>query len=198
MEFYYYNGRIMNNSVWKYIGILAVVIITTAVLLLVEVQPRVGTSEAIASETGQVDISNVKIAIVMSEWGFIVDGQIATISSDGTLKGALPISVKVGDVVEITLSNTGEIIHDFNIALGEGEHHHEGMEHQAESTVLNPGETEILTFVAETAGQYTYHCGVPGHTELGMLGSFVIIAEDGGQEHDDDEKDHEEEEHHGE
>ena len=197
MILYNYTGGIMNNSIGKYLGILAVVIIATAVLLLIEVQPRVGTSETITSETGQVDLSNVKIAIVMSEWGFIVDGQIATISSDGTFKGALPIIVQVGDVVEITLSNTGEIIHDFNIALGEGAHHHEGMEHQAESTVLNPGETEILTFVAETAGQYTYHCGVPGHTELGMLGSFVIIAEDGEEEHDDEE-DHEGEEHHAE
>ena len=191
MELYNYNGGIMNNSIGKYIGILAVVIIATAVLVMIEVRPGVGTSETIASAPGQVDPSNVKIAIVMSEWGFIVDGQTAIISSYGTLKGALPITVQVGDVVEITLSNTGKIVHDFNIAVGEGEHHHEGMEHQAESTVLNPGETEILTFIAETAGEYTYHCGVPGHTELGMLGSFVIIAEEGEEEHDDEE-DHEE------
>ncbi|MCH8022577.1 MAG: multicopper oxidase domain-containing protein [Thaumarchaeota archaeon] len=135
----------------------------------------------------------------MQEWGFIVDGQAAPISSDRSLKGGLPITVKVGDVVQITLINKGKIVHDFNIALGEGEHqHHAGMEHQAESMTLNPGETQIFTFVAEKAGEYTYHCGIPGHTELGMVSSFIVLGEEGGHdqiEHDDGEP-HEEEEHH--
>jgi len=85
----------------------------------------------------------------------------------------------------------------FNIALGEGEHQHqEGMKHQAESMTLNPGETQTFIFVAVNAGEYTYHCAIPGHTELGMLGSFLVIAEDGEGEHVEHEAEHHEEEHH--
>ena len=213
MKFHNYNSGIMSDSTARTLGILAVVIIAAAAIFLIEVQPRVGAPEALNREipesqvledglevitAEQVGIPNVKIAIVMSEWGFKVDGQAETISPEGTMKGGLPITVKVGEVVEITLTNEGKIVHDFNIALRQGEHHHDAMEHQAESLVLNPGETEIVTFVAETAGTYTYHCGIPGHSELGMLSSFVIIAEDGGQEHlEHDVDEHHEEEHHG-
>ena len=202
----------MSDSIGKIIGILAVVILAAAVLVVIEIQPRVDRQEAISMEVAhgqthehevesmhaeQLTAPTVKMEIVMQEWGFIIDGEPVSIAPDGTVKGALPITVKVGDVVQITLSNRGKIVHDFNIALGEGEHQHrEGMEHQAESMVLNPGETQILTFVAETAGAYTYHCGIPGHTELGMLGSFVIIAEGGEGEHSEHEDEHHEEEHH--
>lgn len=201
----------MNNSIGRITGILAVVLLAAAVLFVIEIQPRVGEQEAISVEIAQIQTHeheeegthheqhiapNVKMEIVLQEWGFIVDGKPAAIGPDGTVKGAVPITVKVGDVVQITLVNRGEIVHDFNIALGDGEHHHEGMEHQAESMVLKPGETQSLTFVAEMAGEYTYHCGIPGHTELGMLGSFIIIAEDGEGEHLEHEDEHHEEQHH--
>ena len=203
----------MTNSIGRIIGILAVVILAAAVLFVIEIQPRVEGQEAIGIEVEQLHTSehevdamhaeqytgpNVQMEIVMQEWGFIVNGQPATIESDGSLKGALPITVNVGDVVQINLTNKGKIVHDFNIALGEGEHQHqEGMKHQAESMTLKPGETQTFTFVAVNAGEYTYHCAIPGHTELGMLGSFVVVGEDAG--HDDVEHDtgeHHEEEHH--
>ena len=198
----------MNDSIGRNIGILAVVMIAAAVLFVIEIQPRVEEQEAISIEVGhgntpeqdlevthseQVSAPNVKIEIGLQEWGFIVDGQVATISPDGTLKGALPVTVNVGDIVQITLTNKGKIVHDLNIALGEGEHlSHEVMEHQAQSILLKPGETEIITFVAEKAGVYSYHCSIPGHTELGMLGSFIVVGEDAGH----DNVEHEDGEHH--
>lgn len=203
----------MSNRINRKTGVLVVGILLATILVLISIQPLVGAPEASSPELAhghveehdeesthaeQVRAANVEIDIVMNEWGFIVNGQAATIESDGTVKGALPISVKAGDVVQITITNKGEIVHDFNIALGEGEHqHHEGMEHQAESMVLNPGETETITFVAETAGTYTYHCGIPGHTELGMLGAFIVIGEDSEHEAiEHEEEEHHEEEHH--
>lgn len=198
----------MTDSIGRIIGILAVVMIAAAVLFVIEIQPRVEEQEAISIEVGhgntpeqdlevthseQVSAPNVKIEIGLQEWGFIVDGQVATISPDGTLKGALPVTVNVGDIVQITLTNKGKIVHDLNIALGEGEHlSHEVMEHQAQSILLKPGETEIITFVAEKAGVYSYHCSIPGHTELGMLGSFIVVGEDAGH----DNVEHEDGEHH--
>ncbi len=205
----------MSDSFGRIIGILAVVMIAAAVLFVIEIQPRVGEPEAISFEIARGQIPehevkamhaeqpttpNVKMEIVMQGWGFIVNGQAATIASDGSLQGALPITVNVGDVVQITLTNKGKIVHDFNIALGEGEHQHqEGMKHQAESMTLNPGETQVFTFLAVNAGEYTYHCAIPGHTELGMLGSFIVVGEDAGDdhvEHDDGEHHEEMEGHH--
>ena len=200
----------MTESIGRIIGILAVVVLAAALLFVIEIQPRVEQQEEISLEVGhgntpehdlqvthteQPTSPNVKMEIVLQEWGFIVDGQVATISPEGTLKGALPVTVNVGDIVQITLINKGKIVHDLNIALGEGEHlSHEAMEHQAQSILLKPGETEIITFIAIKAGVYSYHCSIPGHTELGMLGTLVVIGEDA--EHDpieqDDEDHHEE------
>lgn len=187
----------MRYSIGRKKGILAVVIIATAVLFLIAVQPRIGAPEMTSPE---IKAPNVKIEILMEEFGFTVDGQAATIPSGGTVREAAPITVRVGDVVQFTLSNTGKIVHDFNIALGEGEHQHlEEMEHQAESMTLTPGETEIMIFVAERAGEYIYHCSIPGHTELGMLGMLVVVGEDAEHdpiEHDDEDIHEEEEDHH--
>ncbi len=197
----------MNKSIKKKIGAVTAAIALAAFLLIIVAQPQVGTPQAIGPERAhgntpeqeaegtqaeQVKAPNVKIEILMEEFGFTVDGKAANIPSGGTVREAAPITVQVGDVLQFTLSNTGKILHEFNIALGEGEHQHlEGMEHQAESMMLTPGETEIMIFVAERTGEYIYHCSIPGHTELGMVGTLVVIGEDAPIEHDDE--DHHEE-----
>ena len=41
-----------------------------------------------------------------------------------------------------------------------------------------PGETETITFVAESAGTYSMVCTIPGHSALGMWSFFVVVGED--------------------
>jgi len=45
----------------------------------------------------------------------------------------------------------------------------------SESTL--PGETEVLTFVAATAGEYALICYVPGHAATGMFLNFTVSAD---------------------
>ena len=40
-----------------------------------------------------------------------------------------------------------------------------------------PGETETITFVAETAGSYSLVCYIPGHTAVGMWLFFDVSAD---------------------
>lgn len=41
-----------------------------------------------------------------------------------------------------------------------------------------PGETETITFVAETAGTYSMVCTIPGHSALGMWVFFNVVPAD--------------------
>lgn len=41
-----------------------------------------------------------------------------------------------------------------------------------------PGETESITFVAETAGNYSLVCTIPGHSALGMWLFFNVVESD--------------------
>lgn len=43
-----------------------------------------------------------------------------------------------------------------------------------ESTL--PGETETITFVAATAGEYVFVCQVPGHAVAGMFVNLTVVA----------------------
>jgi hypothetical protein len=40
-----------------------------------------------------------------------------------------------------------------------------------------PGETETISFVAETAGDYSLVCTIPGHSALGMWLFFRVVGE---------------------
>jgi hypothetical protein len=40
-----------------------------------------------------------------------------------------------------------------------------------------PGESETITFVAETAGSYSMVCYIPGHTAVGMWLFFDVSGE---------------------
>ncbi len=75
-----------------------------------------------------------------------------------------------------SVKNRGTIEHDLSIAPLEedGAHAHEKVEHLAQTRLLKQGDSQVITFIAEEAGEYVYHCTVPGHPELGMKGQFII------------------------
>ena len=40
-----------------------------------------------------------------------------------------------------------------------------------------PGETESISFVASTAGEYGMVCYVPGHVAIGMYVKFIVSSD---------------------
>lgn len=76
------------------------------------------------------------------------------------------ITVAQGTTVVINFTNSdadGEMEHDFVIdELG------------VTTSVLLPGQSETIEFVADEPGTYTYYCSVGNHRAMGMVGTLVV------------------------
>jgi plastocyanin len=72
------------------------------------------------------------------------------------------IEAKVGQMVNITMSNKGVLEHNFNIdELG------------VKQASVKAGETVKFSFSATKPGTYNYYCGIAGH-ELLARGDLVV------------------------
>ncbi|WP_298744632.1 multicopper oxidase domain-containing protein, partial [uncultured Brevundimonas sp.] len=88
------------------------------------------------------------------------------------------VRVRVGDTVEINLTNAADsvMMHnvDFHAVTGPGG--------GAAATNANPGETQSFTFKALQPGLYVYHCATPmvaQHISNGMYGLILVEPEGG-------------------
>lgn len=74
------------------------------------------------------------------------------------------IEVKKGEPVSIRISNIGNAPHNFvSRELG------------VSSSVLSPGESEVITFTPEISGSFAFYCSLPGHREAGMEGKIEVL-----------------------
>ena len=69
----------------------------------------------------------------------------------------------VGQELKITLKNTGALEHNF-VWDESGE----------EVIATKAGEEKSISRTFDTAGEYGFHCSVPGHKEAGMVGKIVV------------------------
>jgi nitrosocyanin len=74
------------------------------------------------------------------------------------------ITVNKGDTVKIVFTNK-EGMHDFVID-----------EFNARTKIIQTGQTDTITFVADKAGTFEYYCSVGDHRAKGMKG-MLIVAE---------------------
>jgi nitrite reductase (NO-forming) len=72
--------------------------------------------------------------------------------------------VKAGQPVQLTLSNTGQMQHDWSLDQGAA---------QPVEIVANAGQTATGTFTIPRPGTYTFVCSVPGHAAAGMKGTIT-------------------------
>ena len=93
------------------------------------------------------------------------------------------ITVKVGDRVQITLTNRGGLKHELrlvsSLTLEQGQPP-APVFNGALIQLLGPGESATITFVADKAGSYFYACfsddgtAPKRHFEMDMFGEFVV------------------------
>lgn len=85
---------------------------------------------------------------------------------------------KVGDVVNLTLVNIGNIPHSFAIvsALSENAPVVFDSTIGTGSQPLLPGSRMSKVFKVNQLGKYYYMCTVPGHEELGMYGNVEVVG----------------------
>ena len=73
------------------------------------------------------------------------------------------LSVKKGDTVKVTFTNTGKYPHNFTIS-----------ELNVVGKTVQAGQSDMVTFTADKAGSFKYTCSVPGHEEKGMVGTITV------------------------
>jgi FtsP/CotA-like multicopper oxidase with cupredoxin domain len=75
------------------------------------------------------------------------------------------IVVNVGDTVRIVYESAGGMPHDFVVDEIDG----------ARTQIWQPGQGEIIEFVANVAGEFEYYCSVGSHRAQGMVGNFIVL-----------------------
>src|SRR3989344_3266591 len=107
--------------------------------------------------------------------GAVVENKVATssTSTSPSIKdfsvSAAPFSftpstmtVNKGDTVKITLKNR-QGTHDLKID-----------EFSATTRILNAGEEQMITFVADKVGTFEYYCSVGNHRAMGIVGTLTV------------------------
>ncbi|PIP62028.1 hypothetical protein COW99_00930 [Candidatus Roizmanbacteria bacterium CG22_combo_CG10-13_8_21_14_all_38_20] len=72
------------------------------------------------------------------------------------------MTVKKGNTVKVTFMSE-DSTHDFVID-----------EFGVKTKVLKSGEKEVITFVADKAGTYSFYCSVGNHRAMGMEGTLIV------------------------
>ena len=86
------------------------------------------------------------------------------------------INVTVGDRIIFNILNAGKSFHAFGVTLNEEGFGGviSGTDVAAANNPLKPGEGGTSEFIPGDPGTYYYICTVPGHREMGMVGTIIV------------------------
>lgn len=111
------------------------------------------------------------------------DRVIEVEANDDLTFGPNEFEVSVGETIQFEITNSGVLPHDFTIGDEQAQEAHEeemaegGMEHSdPNAVVLEPGETETLTWKFTETGTVLIGCHQPGHYAGGMTGTIEVAA----------------------
>ncbi|WP_435628279.1 copper-containing nitrite reductase [Candidatus Ferrigenium straubiae] len=131
---------------------------------------------AVGTPVGKREPTTLKMALEAVELEGILDPAKKTTFTYWTYNSKVPgpmLRARVGDTVEITLSNRKDSTVTHNVDL----HAVWGQGGGAAATVVAPGETKSFVFKAMNPGLYVYHCAtpiIPQHISSGMYGLILI------------------------
>lgn len=151
--------------------------------------PTDGAPQATASEQS-TSMDDMDMAMA-GDFGEPADPDDATRTVEVSLSNDLAFEpatfdAEVGDVITFTITNTGDIEHEF--VLGDeaaqqqmGEEMASGEDHghagdMTNAVTIHGGETAELTWRFTTPGTVLIGCHVPGHWEGGMRGEVVVAG----------------------
>ena len=86
------------------------------------------------------------------------------------------INAKVGDRIIFNILNAGKSFHAFGVTLNDEGFGGilSGTDVAAANNPLKPGEGGTSEFIPGEPGTYYYICTVPGHREMGMVGTIIV------------------------
>lgn len=115
-----------------------------------------------------VTVHRVELPVVEKQWNGRTVWTFGGTVPGPTLRG------KVGDVFEVTLSNTGSLGHGIDF-------HASALAPDGPMRTIEPGQRLLYRFRAERAGIWMYHCStapMTQHIAAGMFGAVVIDPPD--------------------
>jgi len=122
-----------------------------------------------AGTVHDVDFPIIEKDITVAE-GFVVHAW----TFGGTVPGPT-LRAKVGDTINVHLTNQGQMSHSIDFHASETAMNHQMIE-------IAPGETFTYTYKANYAGVWMYHCGTAPalhHIANGMFGMVIIEPKEG-------------------
>jgi uncharacterized cupredoxin-like copper-binding protein len=147
---------------WLFGGVIALAV---AVLLAASVIPGVTTTSTVPN----VNVILYEGAVSSSLYGF-------GYSANNLVSPGPTLTFKVGDIVNVTVTNVGQLPH--NWAIVSTNQTSAPVQFKAQirsaSSPLQHGESGSVVFTVTKAGDYYYICQVPGHVDLGMWGKVVV------------------------
>lgn len=120
---------------------------------------------AVVFISGCYDNASVDITKTTSTSGIVATGELKEFTVEGSEFKYNPgsITVNKGDKVKINFKNTGSTSHNFVIKeLG------------VSTKLIRAGSTDLVEFIADKSGTFTFYCSVPGHRSKGMEGKINI------------------------
>ena len=86
------------------------------------------------------------------------------------------ITASVGDKIIFDVTNAGKSFHAFGVTASDEGFGGiiPGTDVATASNPLKPGEAGSSEFIPGEAGEYYYICTVPGHREMGMVGTIIV------------------------
>lgn len=91
--------------------------------------------------------------------------QIALQAMDTMRFDPSSIAVRAGEPIQLTLINSGQVVHDFTLTDGVAQPVH---------IEAQPDQTATGTFTITQPGTYAFICAQPGHDAAGMHGTLLV------------------------
>jgi plastocyanin len=147
---------------WLFSGALALAVV---VLLGVSVIPEVTTTST--SPNATITLYEGEVSTSLYGFGY---------SATSLVSPGPTLTFKVGDAVNITVTDVGQLPH--NWAIVSANQTSSPVQFNAQirsaSSPLQHGESGSVVFTVTTAGDFYYICQVGGHVDLGMWGKVVV------------------------
>ena len=118
-------------------------------------------------------------------WGIAGDAKavkrtIAIAMSDNMRFSPASIEVNQGDTVRLTLTNTGQVMHELVIGTQKELAEHAAlMKRFPNMAHVPPGKTGEIIWTFNRPGDFDFACLLPGHFEAGMVGKIRVKASTG-------------------
>lgn len=135
--------------------------------------PLESTSVTVEKDEADVSVTDQQEAVRESNPPVVVEPLEWEVSGNEFSFSPTQLEGVVGQSVTVTFKNTGYVEHDLTIKDIP----------IAESTTPEvrlyalQGQSASITFTPTKAGSYQIHCSIPGHTEAGMTGTFLVLEQ---------------------